>query len=114
MSDTSLHDMFFYGLVVLSLVALCFAILAPPKFVDNWTSRQLCDGEAAMKSLVRRQAKGQMSQGEFDEAHRRINEIFGAEMLRVERHIRLRDSIDARRARVARRRPRHLKLRLSL
>ena len=104
----------FYGLMVLlALATLCFVLLGGPKLVDNWFLRQTCDSERAMKVLIQLQARGKIAQRKFEEAHRRICEAFGVEMLNVERRIKLRDSIDARRARVARRRPRQQRLRRS-
>ncbi len=100
----------FYGLLVLTAVVLAFAIFGAPRFIDNWVIRQIWDVEGAMKALVKMQAKGKLAQDEFDAAYERINEIYGDAMARVERHIRLHDSIDARRARVARRRPLQRKL----
>lgn len=99
------------GLACLFISALILmAIFGLPKFIDNWMLRQTWDGEAAMKYLARQKAKGQIAQEQFDETFARIQEVFGAKMLEVERHIKLHDSIDARRARVARRRPLQRKL----
>jgi hypothetical protein len=111
LSDTPLLSTLIVGaLALLASTALCFTFFGAPKFIDNWVLRQTWDGEAALKYLVRQQAKGQIAQEKFDEVFTQIQEVFGEKMKEVERHIKLHDSIDARRARVARRRPLQRKL----
>lgn len=95
------------GLVVLVVL---FFYLGLPETIDKWMIRQTYDGEAATKRLVALQERGRVSQEKFDEIFDDIQKVFGEKMKEVERSIRLHNSIDARRARVTRRRPLQRKL----
>jgi hypothetical protein len=102
--------MTFTFIVILACVSAAYVFGGMPKFINNWSIRHTYDGAAAMKRLTRQKAKGQIAQDKFDKLHAQLQEVFGAKMLEVERHVKLHDSIDARRARVARRRSLQRKL----